>query len=388
MTVQAPVLLPPLEPLELHSGMVFGNRRRPFDDAPAAPPSDPLQALDTVLLPALQRAPCLVAFSGGRDSSALLAVATDVARRHGLDDPIPLTMRFADHPRAQEDEWQEMMIRHLDLRDWRVLAVTSELDCLGAIGGPLLRRHGVYWPPNVHTVELWLREAAGGSLLTGNGGDEVFSPWVWRRAALLRHGGPRTRLRAMRRIAFSFAPERLRAGLSRSRHPLLLPWLAPEAQREVAARLAADDAIRCRTFADELERLLESRYLELANGIMNVLSRSASTLLSQPFYHPLVVRSVAAAAPRAGFASRTEAMRRFFGNLLPPPALERSTKAVFSEVFWGPATRGFAEAWDGDGLDRALVDAEALRREWTKPVPDIRSLSPLQAAWVASPGQA
>ena len=41
-------------------------------------------ALEAAVLPALQRPPCLVSFSGGRDSSAVLAVAADVARRHGL----------------------------------------------------------------------------------------------------------------------------------------------------------------------------------------------------------------------------------------------------------------------------------------------------------------
>src|SRR4051794_5992486 len=51
----------------------------------------PQRALEEALLPALQSGRCRVTFSGGRDSSVVLAGATDVARRLGLADPVPLT---------------------------------------------------------------------------------------------------------------------------------------------------------------------------------------------------------------------------------------------------------------------------------------------------------
>ncbi len=41
------------------------------------------------------RSPCVVAFFGGRDLSAILCVATHVARREGLSDPVPETHDFA-----------------------------------------------------------------------------------------------------------------------------------------------------------------------------------------------------------------------------------------------------------------------------------------------------
>ena len=70
--------------------MVFGERRTPAPDpADLWPTADPRPTLERILLGALQRAPCVVAFSGGRDSSALLAEATRVARVHGLEDPVP-----------------------------------------------------------------------------------------------------------------------------------------------------------------------------------------------------------------------------------------------------------------------------------------------------------
>ena len=62
-----------------------------------------------------------VCFSGGRDSSAVLALAVHVARRNGAPLPIPVTLRFPDHPESDETNWQEMVVRHLDLTEWIVI---------------------------------------------------------------------------------------------------------------------------------------------------------------------------------------------------------------------------------------------------------------------------
>jgi asparagine synthase (glutamine-hydrolysing) len=130
------------------------------------------------MLPALSRPPCKVAFSGGRDSSAILAIATYVARRHGLHDPIPLTFRYEEYPRTWEDEWQELMVRHLDIRDWEIVAIRAEFDVLGPTARDTLHRHGLFWPPNSYTMMPMFQAARGGSLLTGRGGDEVFHSLV------------------------------------------------------------------------------------------------------------------------------------------------------------------------------------------------------------------
>jgi asparagine synthase (glutamine-hydrolysing) len=76
-------------------------------------------------------------------------------------------------------------------------------------------------------------------------------------------------------------------------------------------------------------------------------------------------------------------MTELFGDLLPEPVLARTSKASFGGVFWGQASRRFAQEWDGTGLETSLVDAEALRAEWLAPVPVYGSALPLHAAWLA-----
>ncbi len=53
---------------------------------------DPVKAIGDVLVEALSRPPCLLSFSGGRDSSGLLALATKLSREQGLELPVPATM--------------------------------------------------------------------------------------------------------------------------------------------------------------------------------------------------------------------------------------------------------------------------------------------------------
>ena len=80
MSITADLLL---TPLEVATGAPLGAD-------PAAPslpmprPGGPVAALEHSVLGALLRPPCVVSFSGGRDSSAALAVATRVARQQGI----------------------------------------------------------------------------------------------------------------------------------------------------------------------------------------------------------------------------------------------------------------------------------------------------------------
>ena len=136
----------------------------------------PRDAMERVVLGAVSRPPCVVGFSGGRDSSAVLAVAVHVARREGLPSPIPVTRVFADVPESDETEWQELVIRHLGITEWIREPIDDEMDVLGPLAQARLRRHGVLWSPLLHGDDYSLGHARGGSLLDGEGGDDVCDP--------------------------------------------------------------------------------------------------------------------------------------------------------------------------------------------------------------------
>jgi len=364
--------------------MVLGPRRTPLEETEAQPAAGPWQTLEARLLEALERPPCLVGFSGGRDSSAILAAATKVARQEGLADPIPFTLRFGAAPRTDETEWQELVIRHLELDEWSQLPVAEELDALGPMALEVLERHGVHWPPNIHTFQLTLKPAAGGSLLTGNGGDELFSAFPGHRLVVLRRFGTRPRREDLRYLLRATMPDWALAQWVRRRSYVALPWLRPRAARELERRFATSAMRIPATWSDELDKYLGGRNLEVASAITAALAQEADVNLVEPFVDPQFVRAVRDDAPPQGYGSRTAPMKKYFGDLLPPRVTERSTKAVFTEVFAGEQTRRFAREWDGAGLDPELVDAEALRRTWLSEIVDVRSLVPLQAAWLAN----
>src|SRR5690625_7336371 len=94
------------------------------DPPTAVPPTSksPRDALDDAIRPALVGGPCFVTFSGGRDSSAVLAAATELARRDGLPDPIPVTRTSPGLPAAAEPGWQRLGIDHGGVRQRARLA--------------------------------------------------------------------------------------------------------------------------------------------------------------------------------------------------------------------------------------------------------------------------
>jgi hypothetical protein len=75
-------------------------------------------------------------------------------------------------------------------------------------------------------------------------------------------------------------------------------------------------------------------------------------------------------------------MAATLGDALPADVLQRETKASFDEPFWGPESSGLAARWAGEGADPDVVDAPALRQEWSRPVPDAHTYTLLQAAWL------
>ncbi|HUF89294.1 MAG TPA: asparagine synthase-related protein [Gemmatimonadota bacterium] len=377
--------LPPLEPVEIASGAVPGRRSRPAPPFTVTRASTVREVLQDLLVPRLESAPCFVSFSGGRDSAALLALAVRLAKERGLEEPVPVTLRFEGRPRTDESDWQERTIDHLALREWRVVQVGEELDPLGPVATAVLRRHGLFWPPVAHRIRPLLDAARSHVLIMGTGGDEMFSPPVRHpaRRRLAVRGRPLPL--AARRAAFNLLPERLRIGLVLGRDRRSA-WLRPAARRELRRRYRAWLRRRHPSWAEAIRLVPELRSFELTQAVFAAQARDADVTLVQPFFDRRFIRAIGESAPRTGFPSRAAAMALHFGDVLPPEIVARTTKAVFDELHGGRASREFASAWDGRGLDPHLVDPEALRREWLAPRPEYRSLTALNAAWLASTG--
>jgi asparagine synthetase B (glutamine-hydrolysing) len=349
---------------------------------PGAPGLSPRRALEHAAREALERPPCFVAFSGGRDSSAVLAVATAVSRTHELPPPIPITLLFSGASRSEEANWQAHVLRHLRLDDWIRLEPGDELDLIGPVAAPVLRVHGVGYPANAHFVVPMLREARGGTLMTGVDGDGLFGGWYWSRARDVIARRARPSPRDLLRVGLAGSPPPLRRAVLRHRPANSPVWLTEVARAHAAAAWAHDLAAEPANWRHRVNRFARARSLALVLRRMHLLAREYHVVDAHPFSDPHFLAALSHHGGAAGFGDRTAIMRALFGDLLPDRVLTRADKAEFGEVFWGSTARQFAEAWSGDGLDPGLINAHKLRANWRTNRPDARSGMLLQAAWL------
>ncbi len=369
-----PLDIEPLTSLEVSSGMVLGPlrpRRSLTGTAHNAPrrdnPPSVLSALESSIRPALHRPPCLVSFSGGTDSSVVLAVADRLARREGLPRPVPVSFHFTDAPQANEDAAQRDVIREVGTQDWQRVLVDDELDFLGPVARALLTRHGVLHPANAFLHQPLLDLARGGSLLTGVGGDQVLGGWQqvpsWRRPW--------------------FWPGRGSVGGRRAPD---FAWLRPHAVRRVRLRLARELTHQPARFDRRVAWHLQRRNLRLGLTSLSRMAEATEVLCVSPLTDRGFVDALAAAGGRAGFgpaglASRLALVSSVFEGL-PPSVVARRQKARFGEVFWRGATGDFVKNWDGTGVDQALVDGDALARIWASDQPAGGTALLLQHCWL------
>jgi hypothetical protein len=348
----------------------------------------PREALEAAVLPAVCRPPCVVSFSGGVDSSIVLALATHVARREGLPLPIPITNRFPLLEEADESEWQERVVSHLAIEDWTRLEWDDEMDIVGPFATGILRRHGILAPFNAHFSYPLIERAAGGSLLSGFGGDELFESFSRAAAArvLVQHCRPRPG--DMRSVALAFIPRPLQARVVARRRPFhRYNWIRPRHRRRLAHayglwessdRVRADRALR--------EWWWPSRMVQCTIAGDQVLGADFDTLMGSPFVDPDVLCACARAGGPTGLGrgSRARGFEGVVGDLLPNEILRRNSKASFNGAFWNSHAKAFVKRWDGGGIDPAIVDTDALREHWSTVRPDGHSFVQLHRAWLAS----
>lgn len=374
-----------LTPLEVATSTVFG-RASGVSPLPAASPSiTPLAALEIAVLPAVSKPPCVVTFSGGRDSSLVLAVAAKVARREGLPLPVPATINFKGIKMAEESSWQELVIDHLGLDEWVHRDVTTDLDIVGPIATDVLKRHGILWPLNVYVHQALIHHASGGSLMTGMHGDNVFGGGRWSGANQVLTGRRRPTMRDASRVAFAVAPRWMQRRVFRHRI-WEAPWLLPGTRKDFERKFAHAQAEEPRRWDRWIEWAAHHRSLHLGLQSMTALTSEVDALLVQPLVDPGVLAALREVGRVRGIGDRTDLMRSLFDTLLPDVLLARPDKAVFGPAFRGEPSQAFARDWQGDGVDTGLVDPEALKREWQSPSMSFRSALLMQAAWLHSHG--
>ncbi|MBT8216330.1 MAG: hypothetical protein KJO17_05740 [Acidimicrobiia bacterium] len=381
MTSDMPGLGPTLTPLEIATATVAGRD----EDRPSLPPTPAgmtaRAALENAVLPAVARPPCVVTFSGGRDSSLVLAAAAAVARREGLPLPVPVTIDFVGIESADESKWQHLVLDHLGISEWERRPITNELDRLGPIATRALTRHGVLWPLNCYVHEAVIDRATGGSLMTGMFGDSLFGGGRWGRANQVLAGRARPGARDVLRVGLAFAPRAVRREVAR-RRVQDMPWLRPEAHREFEQAIAEAQASIPVRWTDWIDWYFRRRSMTVSNQSMQAIGGGAGALVIQPLSDPGLLAAMRDAGSARGFGTRTDAMRALFTELLPDPVLAREDKAVFADAFRGEASREFARTWNGEGVDSDIVDVEALAELWRSDSIHGRTTLLLHQAWL------
>lgn len=312
----------------------------------------------------------------------MLAVASELARREGLPAPIPVTHRFPSAARTHESEWQEQVVRHLGLEEWLRIEAGDDLGGVGPIATDVLRRHGLLWPCNAYFHAPLFEAAAGGSLLTGVGGDEAFSRSSWERALKVLGGRARPRPRDVFRVGFAISPTPVKRALIRRRLPELFPWLRPDVRRAVVGAIVADAAGEPLRWRSRHRALLASAAMETALTSLAVLAADHGVQVAHPFADARFLGALAAQPRSHRYLSRSAATGALVGDLLPPALITRSTKARFEEVLWTEESRALAARWDGAGVDPAVVDLDRLAAEWRSPAPAPHTITLLQSVWL------
>lgn len=381
-----------LSPLERGTGSVIG-----ISDVAPLPHNRPERsardALETVIGRALRRSPCVVSFSGGRDSSSILALATHVARRDGLPLPIPVSLVFPNCNSSHEYEWQDFVVRHLGLPDWCRLSFDDEMDIVGPIATPVLKRHGLLWPFNAFFHVPIFDLATHGAVLTGVFGDELMgSGWAWHRENQVAQRLSPPRPADLIRVAVSMGPRTGRAAFLRLRNRAQAakaaprpPWLRPDAFQAVMATQRKATTYETLSFERSVRHALwPLRSRTIGQESMKTIGRDRDSRFVAPFADPVVVSAFIAERGWRMFPSRADAVRSLVGDLLPDRLFTRTTKAWFDGAFFNRHARSFARSWDGSGLDSDYVDIDQLRRVWTEEEePDARTYQLLQRAWLA-----
>ena len=381
--------------IELATGMVTAMADRPDLVADwktrLGPHDTPRAVLEELVLQGLQQPPLVIGFSGGRDSSALLAVSTHVARREGLPAPVAFTFRYGSEAEVEaetdESSWQELVIGHLGVTDWEKVDVGDRHDMLGELAQRFVLTHGLVFPPPLYNDTLRLTRARGGTFMSGEGGDEVFGvrrSTIWRRL----RDNPRYVFskRHLMYVALALGPRQTRVAawhqtLARELGDILT-YLKPEPRQQLYRDLVWHLTSEPFDLTGSLGWHLRRKMIVMHQESRTAFAHEYGVQHLDPFLEPRFVASFVRMVEPFGLATRSDAMRALFSDLLPEAILTRSSKATFNRGFLTDVSREFAASWRGDGVDTDLVDVDLLRSAWLSRWPPTQTFGLLQAAWL------
>jgi len=347
--------------------------------------------MEDVLRAALRRPPCVVGFSGGRDSSTLLAIAAAVARREGLALPVPATLVYPGRDEADEADWQRQVMGHLGLDEWIRLEVHDELDAVGPVAQEVMRRHGLTWPFNLHFHIPIMEAARGGSVVTGFGGDElgVSCGVVHPERMISRRRVERPRDLAA--IAYRLGPRRPRwprqfARAGSQIDDMNITWLTRRGRLALRSAFASDSLLATGWGRILRDNFWRSRYFRVCVDNFQTVADHYSVAMSHPFVEAPVIQAFARKGGFSGLDGREQILDLLAADLLPREVLRRQSKATVGSALWTETAKAFAERWSGRGLDERLVDPEAVQRAWLGDTRPVLATTMLQAAWLAENG--
>ncbi len=377
-------------PLELAAGHLLGRDREiatqlRFQQRSATPRA-PLDSLRSAIARVVSER-TFVEFSGGLDSSLVLAATVDVCRERGLPAPIPVTVRYPSAPETDESPYQQAMIDHLGLREHLIIEATDEFDLLGPAARQYLRSNGASCAARIPTRgHLYAHLEHGSVLLSGEGGDEAF-----RSAPLapLRFVGTALATRRHRHGAIGWIGRTIRDLELPSRRLLrgAPDWLTPAAREQLSPAYRGTFGGRGRTMASSHRAYRSRRSLIAVIDELTTQAAGHGVTYAAPLLDLTFLAELTASTPNRDFVERNYYFHQHFASVLPRAILDRTTKVTFGRPIFGPDTAAFAASWNGVGLPDDLVQPELVRRAWQH-TRDGRSALMLQHAWMVSEGLA
>jgi asparagine synthase (glutamine-hydrolysing) len=393
-----------------HLLRVKGNRidcRRYWDPAPPGTAvrwadEEELERFDALLDQAIDRClglgPTAIYLSGGLDSISVAAVATDRARRHGLNDPLALSLLFRE-PESNEEEVQRGVAEQLGLRQLTlpIEEAGGSRDLLEAVLEISASRSAPVigcWLPGYRALGLEARAAGCRTILTGGGGDEWLAVTFFLAADLIRsldvaalrrlsrtlgRSYHSTRVSLWRNLLWTFgAKPLLRAAAlrvvpreSRSlarwrryRASEAMPeWVAPDPELREQLLVRAEQGRDSREWDRSGSSYLQQGRISLNHAIVSMEmeevfenGRSMDMRVLMPYWDPDLVDLLYRVPPDLlNRGDRAKALvRETLANRFSGLGLDRQKKVIASRYFTAVMLGQGSQVWDKIGGAQAL----------------------------------